>query len=233
MTKMSIEQLTKLVNEAISLRKPHKDTIANYAEKMESGVQFPSIVVGQWPKSDKYGDSGIIDGLHRLAAATVAKLKEFPVEHVQFETLEQALADMYVRNMQHGLPPTEGQRNARIKLLKQINPNETIDTLAKKFALNRSSIDRILKGKQGEGKSGRKGGANASAAHKTLDALKPKPFFAMLDRLEFTLNRVRPTADIIAYCTPETDNGVQVDKEKKKKLDAVIKLLQGVVAELS
>lgn len=228
-----IADIANQVNEAISLRKPNKDTIKTYTELMLGGTKFPPIVIGQWPKSDKYGESGVIDGLHRLAAATHAKLKEFPVEVVQYESLDQALADMYVRNMQHGLPPTEGQRNARIKLLKQINPTETIDTLGKKFGLNRSSIDRILKGKQGEGKSGRKGGANASAAHKTLEPLKPKSFFAMVDRLEFTLNRVRPTADIIAYCSPETEDGVSIDKDKKKKLEAIVKLLQGVIGELS
>lgn len=230
---MPLTQLAGLVNEAISLRKPHKDTIKSYAEKMSVGTEFPPIVIGQWPKSDKYGDSGIVDGLHRLAAASEAKLKEFPIQIVQYDTLELALADMYARNMQHGLPPTDGQRNARIKLLKQINPNETIDTLGKKFGLNRSSIDRILKGKQGEGKSGRKGGANASASHKTLEPLKPKSFFSSLDRLEFTLSRVRPVADIITFCAPQVEDGVTLDKEKKKKLESVMKLLQGVLVEIN
>ncbi len=233
-SRMLVASLVKEINEAISLRKPHKDTIKSYAEKMEAGVEFPPIVIGQWPKSDKYGESGIVDGLHRLAAASEAKLKDHAVEIVKYESLDQALADMYVRNMQHGLPPTEGQRNARIKLLKQISPNETIDTLGRKFGLNRSSIDRILKGKQGEGKSGRKGGANASASHKTLEPLKPKPFFALLDRVEFTLARVRPTADIIAYCSPEVeDKGPDVDKEKVKKLQTVVKYLNGILSELA
>lgn len=232
MNRLRLEELAKAVNESISLRKPNKDTITAYAEKMDAGVEFPPIVIGRWPKSDKYGESGIVDGLHRLAAATQAKLKDFPVEFIQYESLDKALADMYTRNMQHGLPPTEGQRNARIKLLKQINPNETIDTLGKQFGLNRSSIDRILKGKQGEGKSGRKGGANASAAHKTLEPLKPKQFFALLDRLEFTLNRVRPVADIVAYCSPESEDGVKIDQDKKKKLASVVKLLSGVHSEL-
>ena len=232
MQRLGLEAIIKVVNDAISLRKSNKDTIKAYAEKMAAGVEFPPIIIGRWPESDKYGKTGIVDGLHRVAAAVEAKLKDFPVELVNYESLDQALADMYTRNMQHGLPPTEGQRNARIKLLKQINPNETIDTLGKKFALNRSSIDRILKGKQGEGKSGRKGGANASAAHKTLEPLKAKALMTALGRIEFTLARVRPVADLIAYCSPETDEGTKVDKDKKATLQNVVKLLQGVLSEL-
>ena len=228
-----ITDIMKHVNEAISLRKPNKLTVEKYAELMEGGTKFPPIVIGQWPHSDKYGMGGIVDGLHRLAAAAIAKVKEMPVEFVKYETLDQALADMYTRNMQHGLPPTEGQRNARIKLLKQINPQETIDTLAKKFGLGRSSVDRILKDKQGEGKSGRKGGAIASAAHKTLEPLKPKQFFALLDRIDMTLNRVKATADIIAYASPEIEGkGAVVDKDKRKRLESLVKLLNGVLAEL-
>jgi len=233
MQTLALADIAKHVNEAISLRKPNKETVAKYAELMEGGTKFPPIVIGYWPHSEKYGDSGVIDGLHRLTGAAIAKLKEFPIESVKYETLEQALADMYMRNMQHGLPPTEGQRNARIKLLKQINPQETIDTLAKKFGLGRSSVDRILKDKQGEGKSGRKGGAIASAAHKTLEPLKPKQFFALLDRINTTLNRVKATADIIAYASPEVEGkGVVVDKDKRKRIESVAKLLNAVLGEL-
>ena len=232
-TKMSLTQLSGFVNKDISLRNPNKDTIQSYAEKMEAGAEFPPIIIGHWPKSEKYGESGIVDGLHRLAAAAQAKLTEFPVQAVKYETLEQALADMYVRNMQHGLPPTEGQRNARIKLLKQINPNETIDSLGRKFSLNRSSIDRILKGKQGEGKSGPKKGATASAAHKSLEPLKPKAILSAFERLDYTFSRVAPTAKFIEFLTPaEEGKPVTLDKDGYKKLERVLKLLTGVKIEI-
>jgi hypothetical protein len=232
MTTETVERVLKFVNDAIALRKPDEKTAQAYAEKMEQGIKFPPIILGQWPKSEKYGESGIIDGMHRLNAAILAKLKDIDVQIVKYESLEQALADMYTRNMQHGLPPSEGQRNKRIKLLKQINPQETVDTLAKAFALNRSSIARILKDQQGEGKSGRKGGATANAAHKSLSALLPKQFFASLERFDYTLNKVRATADIIAYVTPQGENGPILDKDKKKKLDSVIKQLLTVQKEI-
>jgi len=230
-----VTDILKHVNEAISLRKPNKDTIARYAELMTGGTVFPPIIIGQWPKSEKYGMMGVIDGLHRLSAAMIAKVAELPVETVQYESLDQALSDMYVRNMQHGLPPTEGQRNARIKLLKQINPTMSPDSLGKQFGLHRSSIARILKDDQGEGKSGPKTGkgANASAAHKSLKPLSPKGIVSLLERIDLSLSKPAQAADFIKLLTPaEEGEDVVLDKESYKKLVRTIKLLTGIKEEI-
>ena len=230
---MKIDEVMKLLNESVLLRKANESKTEEYAERMKAGVVFPPIVIGTWPKSDKYGNTGIIDGIHRLGASVLAGVKDISVEHKSFKELHEALAYMYTANMSHGLPPTEGQRNSRIKLLKSIDPKATLDTLAEVFKLGRSSIDRILKDQQGEGPSGRKAGANARKEEKKPEAYTPKAFFAVLDKIEFTLSRVRPTAEIVAYASPEVERNGQseseVDQDKVDSLQSVMKLLSVVL----
>lgn len=230
---MKVDLILTLLNEHVLLRKANEAKTEEYAERMKAGVTFPPIIVGTWPGSDKYGSTGIVDGIHRVGAAVLAGLKEMDVERKSFDSLPQAMAFMYTVNMSHGLPPTEGQRNARIKLLKQLDPKATLDTLADQFKLGRSSIDRILKDQQGEGPSGRKKGANERKDTKKPEPLKPKPFFVSLERVVFTLSRVRPTADIAAYMTPEGDKGPIVDKEKMAVLKESINLLKALYDELA
>lgn len=234
---MKIDTATKLVNESILLRKANDNKIEEYAERMKAGVVFPPIIVGTWPKSEKYGEGGIVDGIHRVAAADKAGMKEIGVEQKKFNDLQEALTYMYTANMSHGLPPTEGQRNTRIKLLKQLDPKATVDTLAATFKLGRSSIDRILRDEQGEGRSGRKTGAQKRKEEKKPEPLKPKSFFTALDRIIFTLSRVRPTADIVAFASPEEEvNGKSqtvVDEGKREQIQDTLKLLNAILKELA
>lgn len=222
-TTMKIEMIQKQVNDEILLRKPDPKLIAAYAEKMSAGATFPPIIIGTWPLSEKYGSTGIVDGMNRLGAATVAGLKSFPVEERKYTTLSDMLADMYVLNIAHGQPVSEGQRNARIKLLR--SQGMTLETIAKMFNLGKSSIDRIAKNDQGEGKPGRKGGANASKGQGTQAPLKAKAFFTMLERLNKELTRKRPDvkAEILAYmspCTDENEDG-ELDEDLFKSLKSV------------
>lgn len=231
---MKVSDAIKLVNTAIALRDPNESRVEDYAERLKNGAVFPDIVVGRWPKSDKYGEEGIVDGLHRLAAHKKAGLIEVGVKEIQFKSLSEMLAFMYTANMSHGLTPTEGQRNARIKLLRQVDPTLNIDKLAEQFKLGRSSIDRILKDQQGEGKSGRKTGSKKSKAHKDLLPMKPSAFFKNLEKLEFTLEKKQPVADIVAFASPldETGKKTVVDHEKAGLVESVYTYLGLILKSL-
>ena len=76
---MLVKELDTWINEKISLRKPNDAKIVEYAERMAEGVKFPPIKLGRWPVNEKYGEVGIVDGLHRVAAASQAKITEFDV----------------------------------------------------------------------------------------------------------------------------------------------------------
>lgn len=222
---MKIPELLKLLNEDIVLRPVNDNKVEEYAERMEAGVEFPSVKIGQWPKSDKYGDTGIVDGIHRVFAAKKAGKADLKSESIVFKSIQEALSYMYTANMAHGLPPTEGQRNARMVLLKKIDPTLTLEKMAEQFKIGKSSVDRILKGTQGEGKSGPKSGAKKSVAHKSLEPLKAKVFLSLLEKINYTLERVRPTAEIVAYVTPEGTDGVVLNTEHRDTIRATEKFL--------
>ncbi len=238
MNTMQVEALEKLINEAVALRPVNADKLAEYAERMEAGTKFPPVIVGSWPLSEKYGQGGVVDGMHRIGAAKVAGVKTLDVEERKFDTLQSALKFMYDANMAHGLPVTEGQRNARIKLLRKIDPSLTLEKIGKEFGLGKSSIDRIVKDDQGEGKSGRKTGTSKSKAHKSQEVLKPKAIVSALERLDYTFARVKPTADFVAHCSPEEDgkdgeSRAVIDKDKVALLKKCITHLSNIVKELS
>lgn len=221
---MSVEELQKLINPEIALRSVNAERVEEYAEKMSTGVKFPPIVVGRFPRSEKYGSKGIIDGIHRLTAAQAAGLKTFPYEEINYSSIGDMLADMYKHNMAHGLPVTEGQRNARIKLLRA--QGMTLEAIGKEFSLAKQSIDRIVKGTQGEGKSGPKG-ANKSKAHADTEGLKPKAFFTALEKINRTFELNRAIAKVIEdmiEVTKESPDGT-VDAEKLSIVDETIENL--------
>lgn len=228
---MKVAEITELINEKISLRKPNPAKIAEYTERMLAGAIFPSVIIGRWPKSEKYGDTGIVDGLHRLAAAHAAKLDSLPTETREFESLEAALLYMYEANMAHGLPVNEEQRNSRIKLIRQIDPKSTLDKIAKQFGLSTASVDRIVKGQQGEGKSGPKG-ANASKGHKSQQPLKGKAFVSLMQRLDFTFKKARPVIELIDYLNPEGEEGNVLNVDAVKTIKAVKSHLDSLIKEL-
>jgi hypothetical protein len=230
---MKVSDLVKLINEEVALRAPNQAKIDEYAERMENGVKFPSVTIGTWPKSDKYGSEGIVDGLHRVAAAKQAKIESLDATTVSFPSIQDALTYMYTANMAHGLPPTEGQRNARIVLIKKIDPTLTLEKIASQFKLGKSSIDRILKGQQREGRGGVQTGSKRSAAHKSLEPMKPKAFFTALERINYTLERVRATAEIVAAVTPESEEGVNVDTDKRDAIQGTIKFLNSLVKAIA
>jgi hypothetical protein len=229
---MQLKELISYVNDSIALRKPNEAKVSEYAERMIAGVQFPPIIIGRWPKDERYGEVGIVDGLHRLKAAHEAKLKDFPTQEKKFASIQEALAFMYTANMEHGLPVSEGSRNSRIKLLRSVDPTLDIVKLGNIFKLGKSSIDRILKGEQGEGKAGRKTGAKA-VKQQANEPLKPKAFIAVLERILFTFGKKRAMADIIDHFVPETEKGPELDAAKYAVLKEVQEGLQALAKEVA
>lgn len=230
---MKLSELKVHINDAIALRNPDKAKIAEYAERMKVGVQFPPIIIGYWPKTAKYGESGIVDGLHRLAAAEEAGLTDVPVESKKFPSLESALTFMYTANMSHGLPVDEKNRNKRIILLKQIDAKLTLEQLAKEFGLSTASVDRILKGKQGEGKSGPKG---ANVRKEEQQPKKANQIFKTIQGLNVEFFRKRPNqaAELGAYCSPVSDEvpDGEVDLDMLQELVQLCDTLKGIIKEL-
>ena len=230
MLRMKVEELDKLLNASVKLRNVNETMVSTYADRMTAGVEFPPVILGRYPKSEKYGDSAIIDGVHRITAAKAAGLKDLRVDEIHYKTLTEALADMYVRNMAHGLPVTEGQRNARITLLRA--QGMKLEQIAKLFGLGKSSIDRIVKGTQGEGKSGLKTGTKRSAAHKDLEPLKPKTFFNYLDRINTTIQSREAYNALENYCMPEGDEDCAIAKLCVESIQRTIGNLQVFVKGL-
>ena len=58
---LKMSDVVTFVNDEITLRKVNDHKVAEYAERMAAGVKFPAIVIGHWPKSEKYGEAGIVE----------------------------------------------------------------------------------------------------------------------------------------------------------------------------
>lgn len=234
---MKLKDLEPYLNEAIKLRSPNTEKAQAYGESMLAGANFPAIKVGHWPKTEKYGECGIVDGVHRFLGATYAKLSDFPVETIKFHTLTEALTYMVTANQEHGIPLTDGQRNKRIVLLKQMDPKLTLEKIGKLFTLHPSSVDRILKGTQGEGKSGVKSGTHTNKAHKNQDPKKANSIFKSITMLneEFARKRPNQIAELGSYCSPIVEGHPDglVDQEKVNQLKILVMHLNVIVKELS
>lgn len=229
---MKVKEALKLMNEAVQLRKPNEDKVDEYAEKMANGAKFPAVIMGYWPKTEKYGESGIVDGVQRLLAAEKAGA-ELDIESKKFPTFADALAYAYEANQAHGLPVTEGQRNKRILLLRQVDSTMSIAKLSKIFGLHQSSIDRILKGDQGEGKSGPKNGTSKSKAHASKDPMKASAIYKTIVKLnnEFVRKRPAQLLELAGYLSPITETAPEgeVDKERVAEVTACAEHLLAVI----
>lgn len=234
---MKLKELETYLNESIKLRSPNTEKAEQYGEAMLAGAKFPPIKVGHWPKTEKYGEQGIVDGVHRLLGAAYAKWDDFPTESIKFQTLSDALVYMVTANQEHGIPLTEGQRNKRIVLLKQMDPKLTLEKIGKLFNLHTSSVDRILKGVQGEGKSGVKTGTHASPAHKNQEPKKAVAIYKSIVALNVEFDRKRPNqlAELGSYCSPisEKHPDGEVDQDKLVQLIKLAQFLTLVIKELS
>jgi hypothetical protein len=82
--------------------------VATYAGAMKHGDRFPPVIAY---KPAATSDYILIDGNHRLAAASVAELATLAVYEVDFETDPRTIALMtFALNTKHGMPTTESER---------------------------------------------------------------------------------------------------------------------------
>lgn len=217
----------------LMLRKANPSKITEYSERMQAGAVFPPVTIGLFPHSEKYGSQAVVDGIHRILGAENAKLTSFPVNIVNYKSVTDMLADMYKLNMAHGFPVTEGQRNARIKLLLQ--QGMTLESVGKIFNLGKSSVDRIGKGTQGEGVSGPKKGAIRSAGQNTQKPKKPAGVHKLIQNTLTELKRKAAFENYCAFLSPATKENPdgEIDTEKVAEVNLLISVLSKVVKELS
>jgi hypothetical protein len=85
-----------------------KDTIADYAESMKDGAQFPPCLV--YHDGDKYY---LVDGFHRYFAAKKIKTPSILVTTVP-GTLQEAIEKSWSVNDKHGLPRTRDDKRKAV-----------------------------------------------------------------------------------------------------------------------
>lgn len=188
----------KYFNEEFQIRsKTNLDKVAEYADSMKEGAQFPPIVLGEWPEDSTYGSMSIVDGFTRFHAALKAKLDNIPVVVVKYKDVKEALIDSILKNL-HGQQLTKPERNARIKELNEeygMQQNE----IAKVFHLHKGSVSKIIAGKQATGsdEETEEGGKRGTKERKTgSEPLSGKAFVRMLPRLYVTLKNKQSLAEI-------------------------------------
>jgi hypothetical protein len=119
---MKVKKQILKINEIIIEKKLYPriesdyETSKRYVEAMESGAEFPPIVVAE--KNNKYY---LIDGKHRLDAYLINKKEVVEVEIINGLTEEEIFIESVKRNIGHGRPFSEEDIN-RIKItLKDFN----------------------------------------------------------------------------------------------------------------
>lgn len=131
------------------------DRVKEYAELMEAGkTRFPPLEVGRFcaysEPSDLMGDNFyLIDGFHRYEAMKLvaAKLggtqgKKIDV-HCDYYSGFSAMFEKALRMNQHGLPLTRDERNAAVATIILKRKGETLQQLATRCGVSKSTIARI------------------------------------------------------------------------------------------
>lgn len=89
----------------------NEETLANYAELWESGVQFPAVVLF-FDGTDYW----LADGFHRVQSAKTAKISEIKAE-VRQGTRRDAVLYSVGANSTHGLPRTNADKRRAVEVL--------------------------------------------------------------------------------------------------------------------
>jgi hypothetical protein len=109
-------------------------TVKDYVEAIESGAEFPPIEIQQ-------GTGFLLDGAHRLEAHRVAGADKIAVVEVDPENpLEYAIE----ANYRHGKQLTRLDKQRAMRLLAEADPDFVVTDVAKKLAVNPSTVERHL-----------------------------------------------------------------------------------------
>lgn len=225
---LSVSEFSKYNNDksGFMLRPVRQEKVDEYALLMREGAwdfKRSPIMLGEWPESKEYGGAGIIDGFHRFEAARKAnKVHDLQTDMTKYDNVAYALADMLKMNLGHGLPPTNGQRNNRIRQLVENNWSQS--QVAKMIGLTEASISRIVKGLQGEGPSGPKKGSVKVKGK--IEAYGPGQFLTVIARVIKTLTNSKALLKVRDKYFPTDAQG-----NEAPNLSA-IKMLKQVVDDL-
>ena len=210
--------LKNMEEEKAMLREVHPDVVDDYVGKMKDGVKFPPIVIGVEKLTNK---QYIVDGLHRLSAAKQAGLGSITYEMVDYPDMPSLLADMLKRNLSHGLKPTAGERNRRIKLL--LSRGLTMESIGSMVGLSKMSVSRISRDMQGE----------HGAEVKKKKGSKPEPmkgqaFAKSILKILASLGSAEQKRLILSYYLPSGDK-----KEGEEHTKQLLTSLQECIAALT
>lgn len=120
--------------------------VNEYAELMKDGVQFPPILVGEFvgihgPDPDP--TYILLDGFHRLEAAKRAGQTAMIVNVVQVHSNADKIETALRANSQHGLSLTAEERRRAAMFLIRWYQNETLQKLARRCGVSKSTVARI------------------------------------------------------------------------------------------
>ena len=120
--------------------------VNEYAELMKDGVQFPPILVGEFvgyngPSPDP--TYFLLDGFHRLEAAKRVGKTAMIVNVAQVSSNADKIETALRANSQHGLPLTAEERRRAAMFLIRWYQNETLQKLARRCGVSKSTVARI------------------------------------------------------------------------------------------
>jgi N6-adenosine-specific RNA methylase IME4 len=121
----------------------NKTVVANYAEKMKLGTDFPAIIVYHDAASNTYW---LADGFHRIEAATKVGLAEITAE-VRSGTQRDAILHAVEANLEHGFPmtPADKKHAAMILLTDPEWASWSSREIGRRCGLNDKTVERLRK----------------------------------------------------------------------------------------
>ena len=120
--------------------------VNEYAELMKDGVQFPPILVGEfvgYRGPDPDPTYFLLDGYHRLEAAKRVGKTAMIVNVAQVSSNADKIETALRANSQHGLPLTAEERRRAAMFLISWYPKETLQKLARRCGVSKSTVARI------------------------------------------------------------------------------------------
>lgn len=120
--------------------------VNEYAELMKDGVQFPPILVGEfvgYRGPDPDPTYFLLDGYHRLEAAKRVGKTAMIVNVAQVSSEADKIETALRANSQHGLPLTAEERRRAAMFLISWYPKETLQKLARRCGVSKSTVARI------------------------------------------------------------------------------------------
>ena len=117
--------------------KPDPKVVSRYAGAMETGDEFPPLLVAQ-------DDSGmwLLGGIHRYFAALQVGFESFPAIVVRGLSMVELDLLCFADNAEHGIPSTDGERQSQAMIL--IGQGVSEAKAAEWVGMSKSMLTRVL-----------------------------------------------------------------------------------------